>query len=96
MSQQKSYAAALRGMTGEQRPLFLQLDGRGMTAGNGLGPSCPGGDDGRMTWTLAKPIFSFFSLLSPTGILSLFIRYNDLFAGKTDTPFSFLEGTNGE
>ncbi len=33
MSQQKSYAAALRGTTGEQRPLFLQLDGRGVTAG---------------------------------------------------------------
>ncbi len=28
--------------------------------------------------------------------MSLFIRYNGLFAGKTDTPFSVLEGTNGE
>ncbi len=44
---------------------------------------------------LAKPIVCVF--FSPTGILSLFIRYNDHFAGKTDTPlFSFLEGTNGE
>ncbi len=31
--------------------------------------------------------FAFSSLLSPTGILSLSIRYNDLFAGKTNTPF---------
>ncbi len=37
--------------------------------------------------------FAFSSLLSPTGILSLFIRYNDIFAGKTDSPFFFLEGT---
>ncbi len=36
MSQQKSYAAALRGTTGEQRPLFLQFDGRGVTAGMDL------------------------------------------------------------
>ncbi len=52
---------------------------------------------GRMagwTWTLAKPIFCFFfpSLLSSTGILSLYIWYNDLFAGKTDTPFFFFGG----
>ncbi len=34
MSQQKSYATALRGGGGgAQRPLFLQLDGRGLTAG---------------------------------------------------------------
>ncbi len=33
----------------------------------------------------------------PTAwILSLSIRYNNLFAGKTNTLFSFLEGTNGE
>ncbi len=43
---------------------------------------------------LPKPIVCIF--FSYTGILSLFIRYNVLFAGKTDTPFSFLEGTNGE
>ncbi len=52
------------------------------------GPSCPGGDGGRMdldTWT-----FAFSSPLSPTGILSLYIRYKDLVAGKTDTPFFFF------
>ncbi len=55
-------------------------------------PSCPGGMVAG--WTgLAKPIFCFSSL-SLTGILS-YIRYNDLFAGKTDTPF-FFWGTNGE
>ncbi len=36
--------------------------------------------------------FAFSSLLSSTGILSLYIRYNDLFAGKTDTPFFFFGG----
>ncbi len=39
---------------------------------------------------LAKPIVCVF--FSPTGILSLSIRYNDLFAGKTDTPFLFFGG----
>ncbi len=34
---------------------------------------------------LSKPIFCVF--FSYAGILSLFIRYNDLFDGKTDTPF---------
>ncbi len=41
---------------------------------------------------LLNLFFAFSSLLSPTGILSLFIRYNDLFAGKTDTPFFFFGG----
>ncbi len=36
------------GTTGEQRPLFLRFDGRGVTAWMGLGPSCPEGDDSRM------------------------------------------------
>ncbi len=92
MSQQKSYAAALRGDGGGAAAAVFQFGG-GRDGRDGLGPSCPEGDDSRMTWMLAKPIVCiFFS----TGILSLFIRYNDLFAGKTDTPFFFLEGTNGE
>ncbi len=41
------------------------------------------------TWML-EPVFCFSSLLSPTGILSQSIRYNDLFAGKTNTPFFFF------
>ncbi len=94
MSQQKSYAAALRGDAGEQRPLFLQFGGRGVTAGMDLALAAQKGMIAGWTWMLAKPIVCIF--FSPTGILSLFIRYNDLFAGKTDTPFFFLEGTNGE
>ncbi len=39
---------------------------------------------------LPKPIVCIF--FSYTGILSLFIRYNVLFAGKTDTPFFFFGG----
>ncbi len=39
---------------------------------------------------LAKPIVCVF--FSPTGILSLFIRYNDLFAGNTATQFFFFGG----
>ncbi len=43
-------------------------------------------------WTLLNLFFAFSSLLSPTRILSLSIWYNDLFAGKTDTPFSIFGG----
>ncbi len=68
--------------------------GRGVTAGMDLALAAQKGMIAGWPWMLAKPILRF--LLSYTGILSLFIRYNDLFAGKTDTPFFFLEGTNGE
>ncbi len=68
-----------------QQPLFLQLDGRGVTAGMDLVLAAQKGMIAGWIWTLAKPIFCVF--FSPTWILSLFIRYNDLFAGKTDTPF---------
>ncbi len=90
MSQQKSYAAALRGTAGEQRPLFFQFGGRGVTAGMDLALAAQKGMMAGWTWMLAKPIVCIF--FSPTGILSLFIRYNDLFAGKTDTPFFFFGG----
>ncbi len=48
LSQQKSYAAALRGDDGGAAAAVSparreELDGR-----DGNGPSCPGGDDGRM------------------------------------------------
>ncbi len=78
------------GTTGEQRPLFLRFDGRGVTAGMDLALAAQKGMMAGWTWTLAKPIVCVF--FSPTGILSLFIRYNDLFAGKTDTPFFFSGG----
>ncbi len=90
MSQQKSYAAALRGDDGEQRPLFLRFDGRDVTAGMDLALAAQKGMIAGWTWMLAKPIVCVF--FSPTGILSLFIRYNDLFAGKADTPFLFFGG----
>ncbi len=82
------------GTTGEQRPLFLRFDGRGVTAWMDLALAAQKGMIAGWPWMLAKPIFCVF--FSYTGILSLFIRYNDLFAGKTDTPFFCLEGTNGE
>ncbi len=91
MSQQKSYAAALRGDDGGA---VLQFHGRGVTAGMDLALAAQKGMIAGWTWMLANLLFAFF--FSYTGILSLFIRYNDLFAGKTDTPFSVLEGTNGE
>ncbi len=71
MSQQKSYAAALRGTTGEQRPLFLQLDGRGVTAGMDLALAA---QEGMMPgWKLAKPIFCiFFSPLSYWDIVLIY------------------------
>ncbi len=77
MSQQKSYAAALRGDDGG--------------AAAAVSPAQREGRDGQDEHGRLLNIFcAFSSLLSPTGILSLFIRYNDLFAGKTDTFFFFL------
>ncbi len=62
-----------------------------------VSPARREGRDGRdgLGWQdehgcLLNLFFAFSSLLSPTGILSLFIRYNNLFAGKTDTPFLFF------
>ncbi len=90
MSQQKSYAAALRGDDGGAATAVSPVRREEHDGRDGLGPSCPEGDDSRLTWMLAKPIFCVF--FSSTGILSLFIRYNDLFAGKTDTPFFCFGG----
>ncbi len=45
LSQQQTYAAALRGGGG---PLSLRPGGEGLDGWDGHGPSCPGGDDGRM------------------------------------------------
>ncbi len=41
---------------------------------------------------LLNLFFAFSSLLSPPGILFLFIRYNGLFVGKTNTLFLFWRG----
>ncbi len=78
------------GRPGEQRPLFLRFDGRGVTAWMDLALAAQKGMIAGWPWMLAKPIFCVF--FSYTGILSLFIRYNDLFAGKTDTPFFCFGG----
>ncbi len=83
-------AGGRRGSSG--RCFFSSAEGR--DGRDGLGPSCPEGDDSRMTWMLLNLLFAFSSLI--LGYCPLFIRYNVLFAGKTDTPFFFLEGTNGE
>ncbi len=78
------------GTTVEQRPLFLRFDGRGVTAWMDLALAAQKGMIAGWPRMLAKPIFCVF--FSYTGILSLFIRYNDLFAGKTDTPFFCFGG----
>ncbi len=66
---------------GKQWPLSLRPDGRGLMAGKGWW------QDGHESLNLS---FAFSSIFSPTGILSLSIRYNNLFAGKTNTPFFFF------
>ncbi len=58
LSQRRTYAAALRG--GEQRPLFLQPGGRGLTAGMDMVLAAQEGMMAGLTWTLAIPIFCFF------------------------------------
>ncbi len=90
MSQQKSYAAALRGDDGGAAAAVSPVRREGRDGRDGLGLAAQKGMIAGWAWTLAKPIVCVF--FSPTGILSLFIRYNDLFAGKTDTPFFFFGG----
>ncbi len=99
LSQQKTYATALREGNGKTAATISPARREGLDGWDVGGPSCPVGDDGRMDMDACWNCFLLFllsSLLSPTRILSLSIRYNDLFAGKTNTLFSFLEGTNGE
>ncbi len=48
MSQQKSYAAALRGDDGGAAAAVSPVRREGRDGRDGLGPSCPEGDDGRM------------------------------------------------
>ncbi len=48
MSQQKSYAAALRGDGGGAAAAVSSVRREGRDGRDGLGPSCPEGDDGRM------------------------------------------------
>ncbi len=83
MSQQKSYAAALR------------RDDGGAAAAvcwDGLGPSCSGGDDGRMSMDAVLNLFCvFFSPLSYWDIVLIYPVQRSL-AGKTDTPFFFFGG----
>ncbi len=91
MSQQKSYAGSAGGRGSSGRCFFSSAGGAwdgmdlALAAQKGMIAGCHG--------CLLNLFCVFFSY---TGILSLFIRYNDLFAGKTDTPFFVLEGTNGE
>ncbi len=48
MSQQKSYAAALRGDDGGAAATVSPFPREGRDGRDGLGPSCPEGDDSRM------------------------------------------------
>ncbi len=48
-------------------------------------------------WMLARSLFFLFSyFLSPPGIVFIFIRYNCLFADKTNPPFFFLFFSGGD
>ncbi len=85
------------GAAGEQRPLFLRPDGRGLLAGMEAVLAAQERMMAGWTWTLAKPIFLLF-LLS-----SLLLGYCPYISGTTISLlvrliplFSFLEGTNGE
>ncbi len=90
MSQQKSYAAALRGDDGGAAAAVSPVRREGRDGRMDLDLAAQKGMIAGWPWMLAKPIFCVF--FSYTGILSLFIRYNDLFAGKTDTPFFCFGG----
>ncbi len=80
------------GMKGEQRPLFLQPGGRGLMAGWDmvLAAQWGGWQDGH--GRLLNLFFAFSSLLSSTGILSLYIRYTRSLCCKTGHSFFFFGG----
>ncbi len=87
LSQRKSYAEALQG-NGKAAAIISLTRREGLEGRDEGDPNCPwrrwwqGGDEYLLNL--------FF------GILFLFIRQNCLFVGKTNTLFSFLEGTNRE
>ncbi len=60
LSQQQTYADALRGAAGEQQPLSLQPGGRSLMAGTDMVLAAQGEMVAGWTWTLARPVFCFF------------------------------------
>ncbi len=85
------YMLRLYKATGKRRPSSLRPGGRGLKAGMEAIPTAGEKMVAGWRWILAKS-FYFFFFLSPPGILFLFIRHNCLFAGKTNTLFSFWRG----
>ncbi len=83
------------GTTVEQRPLFLQFSGRGVTAGMGLALAAQKGMIAGWPWMLAKPISFAFSSLIRDIVLNLSGTTISLLVRLT-LHFSVLEGTNGE
>ncbi len=96
LSQRKSYAEALQGQRESGGPSSLRPGRRGLKVGMEAIPTAWEKMVAGWRWILAKSLFLFFFFPLSPGILFLFIRHSCLFAGKTNTLFSFLEGTNGE
>ncbi len=94
MSQQKSYAAALRGDDGGAAAAVSPVRREGRDGLDGLALAAQKGMIAGWPWMLAKPIFCVFLLLYWDIVLIYPVQRS--LAGKTDTPFSVLEGTNGE
>ncbi len=96
MSQQKSYAAALRGgRRGSSGRCFSPVRREGRDGLDGLGPSCPEGMIAGWPWRLAKPIFLLFSSLI-LGYCPYLSVQRSLCWVRLTLHFSVLEGTNGE
>ncbi len=71
LSQQKTYATALREGNGKTAATISPARWEGLDGRDGGGSSCPGRDDGRM---LAKPVFLFFfSPLSYWDIVPIYL-----------------------
>ncbi len=88
LSQQKTYAAALREGNGKTAATISPARREGLDGRDGGGPSCPGGDDGRMDmdacWTcfllflLSSLLLGYCPYLSGTTI-SLLVRLTPFF-----------------
>ncbi len=91
LSQRKTYAEALQSNGKAAAIISSTRRGRSQLPGRRW---WQGGDGYLLNLFF---FFFFFFPLSPWDTPGfLFIRHNCLFAGKTNTLFSFLEGTNGE
>ncbi len=99
LSQKRAFAAAPQD-SGKAAAAFSSARREGLDGRDRGDAGCPEENGGGRDMDACYISFFLSSFLSPPGIVFIYIRYNCLFAGKTNPPFFFLsfflEGTDGE